>query len=165
MSSAVKRAVIGYCVAFGNMFFAHGLFFALAYLFNDGFSMLFYVLQLILNIVLHFAVLKKRFEPVKERNPWLYFLLAVTAGAVWMGALLIFARLFVNDIINVNLWENYPETLLGLLPLLLIFTIALSVIYYTLFRKRVGEMYYFYTLSIMLTVTFPIVLLLTFPFD
>lgn len=165
MSSAVKRAVIGYCVAFGNMFFAHGLFFVLAYLFNDGFSMLFYVLQLILNIVLHFAVLKKRFEPVKERNPWLFFLLAVTAGAVWMGALLIFARLFVNDIINVNLWENYPETLLGLLPLLLIFTIALSVIYYTLFRKRVGEMYYFYTLSIMLTVTFPIVLLLTFPFD
>ena len=164
MSSAVKRAVIGYCVAFGNMFFAHGLFFVLAFLFNDGHSFVFYVLQLILNIVLHFAVLKKRFEPVKERNPLLYFLLAVTAGAVWAGAFFIFTRLVLNDIIEVNLWENYPETLLGLLPLLLIFTIVFSVIYYTLFRKRVGELYYFYTLSIMLTLTFPIVLILTFPF-
>ena len=111
MSSAVKRAVIGYCVAFGNMFFAHGLFFVLAYLFNDGASFLFYVLQLILNIVLHFAVLKKRFEPVKERNPLFYFLLAVTAGAVWTGAFFIFTRLALDDIIDVSLWENYPETL------------------------------------------------------
>lgn len=147
------------------MFFAHGLFFVLAYLFNDGFSLLFYVLQLILNIVLHFAVLKKRFEPVKERNPLFYLLLAVTAGAVWTGAFFIFKALVWNDIIEVNLWENYPETLFGFLPLILLFTISLSVIYYAIFRKRVGELYYFYTFGIMLAATMPIVLVLTFPFD
>lgn len=165
MASAVKRAVIGFCVAFGNMFFAHGLFFVLAYLFNDGFSLLFYVLQLVLNIVLYFAVLKKQFQPVKERNPLFYFLLAATAGAVWTGAFFIFKALVWNDIIEVNLWENYPETLLGFLSLILLFIIPLSVIYYAIFRKRVGELYYFYTLGILLVATVPIVLVLTFPFD
>ena len=167
MSSAVKRAVIGYCVAFGNMFFAHGLFFVLVYLFNDGASLLFYVLQLILNIVLHFAVLKKRFEPVKERNPWLYFLLAVTAGAVWTGAYFIFIALVSNDIIDNQLfWNSYPEAMLGFLPLILMFTIVFSVIYYTLFRKHVGELFYFYTFSISLVATIPLALIVTlYPFD
>lgn len=164
MASAVKRSVIGFCVAFGNMFLAHGLFFVLAYLFNDALDLLFYVLQLILNIVLYFTVLKKQFEPVKERKLLFYFLLAAIAGAVWTGAYFIFMTLAENDIIKVNLWESYPETLLGFLPLILLFIIPLSVIYYAVFRKRVGELYYFYTLSILLVSTMPIVLVLTFPF-
>lgn len=164
MASAVKRSVIGFCVAFGNMFLAHGLFFVLAYLFNDALDLLFYVLQLILNIVLYFTVLKKQFEPVKERKLLFYFLLAAIAGAVWTGAYFIFMTLAENDIIKVNLWENYLETLLGFLPLILLFIIPLSVIYYAVFRKRVGELYYFYTLSILLVSTMPIVLVLTFPF-
>lgn len=164
MASAVKRSVIGFCVAFGNMFLAHGLFFVLAYLFNDVLDLLFYVLQLILNIVLYFTVLKKQFEPVKERKLLFYFLLAAIAGAVWTGAYFIFMTLAENDIIKVNLWENYPETLLGFLPLILLFIIPLSVIYYAVFRKRVGELYYFYTPSILLVSTMPIVLVLTFPF-
>ena len=173
MSSAVKRAVIGFCVAFGNMFFAHGLFFvfaAIVVLINiEELQMLtialLYALQLALNIVLYFMVLKKKFQPVKEREPLFYFLFTLTAGAIWTGALFIFARLFVNDVIDFNLWDNYPETLLGLLPLIAMFTIMFSVIYYTLFRKRVGELYHFYTLGIMLIGTVPIVFLLTFPLD
>lgn len=166
MTDTVKRSVIGFCVALGNMFFAHGLFFVLAYLFNDGSSLLFYVLQLVLNVVLHFTVLKKRFKPVKERNPWLYFLLAVTAGAVWTGAYFIFIKLVEFRIIEVNLLENYPETLLGFLPLIIMFTIPLTVLYYALFRKRVGELYYFYTLSISLTATIPLAVIVTlYPFD
>lgn len=177
MTSTVKRFVIGFCVAFGNMFLAHGIVFVLTALFDflSNFGnivrmqiptvILFYALQLVLNIVLHFAVLKKQFQPVKEREPLFYFLLTVTAGAVWTGAFLIFKALVWNDIIEVNLWENYPETLLGFLPLILLFTIPLSVIYYTLFRKRVGELFYFYTLGIMLIGTVPIVFILTFPLD
>lgn len=172
MTSAVKRSVIGFCVAFGNMFLAHGLFFVFSVIVHFFWNIeqipiiiLLYALQLVLNIVLHFAILKKRFEPVKERNPLFYFLLTVTAGAVWTGAFFIFKALVWNDIIEVNLWDNYPETLLGFLPLILMFTIPLSVIYYTLFKKRVGELYYFYTLSIMLIATMPIVFILTFPFD
>jgi len=168
MAEVVKRSVIGYCVAFGNMFFAHGLFFVLAYLFNDGSSFLFYVLQLILNIVLHFAVLKKRFEPVKERNPWLYFLLAAIACAIWTVAYFIFNALLRSDIIEINLGNeaNYPETLLGFLPLILMFVIPVSVIYYVFFRKRVGELYYFYMLSILLVATVPLVVIITlYPFD
>lgn len=172
MASTVKRSVIGFCVAFGNMFLAHGLFFVfygiVQYFENIDqipIMILLYTLQLILNIVLHFTVLKKQFQPVKEREPLFYFLLTVTAGAVWTGAFLIFKALVWNDIIEVNLWENYPETLLGFLPLILLFTIPLSVIYYTLFRKRVGELFYFYTLGIMLIGTVPIVFILTFPLD
>lgn len=167
MSSTVKRAAIGYCVAFGNMFFAHGLFFVLAYLFNDGSSLLFYVLQLVLNIVLHFTVLKKQFQPVKESKPLYYFLLTVTAVAVWTGAYFIFYALLEYDIIDNQLfWNSYPEAMLGFLPLLLIFTIVFSVIYYTLFRKRVGELFYFYTLGIMLAGTVPMsFILLLYPFD
>lgn len=169
MSSTVKRAAIGYCVAFGNMFFAHGLFFVLAYLFNDGSSLLFYVLQLVLNIVLHFTVLKKQFQPVKESKPLYYFLLTVTAVAVWTGAYFIFNALLENNIIELYIIgddSNYPEVLLGFLPMLLIFTIVFSVIYYTLFRKRVGELFYFYTLGIMLAGTVPMsLILLLYPFD
>ncbi|MCX4356220.1 MAG: hypothetical protein OSJ43_08350 [Oscillospiraceae bacterium] len=164
MTSAVKRSVIGFCVAFGNMFLAHELFFLLTHLFNDALSLLFYVLQLILNIVLYFAVLKKRFEPVKERNPLFYFLLAVTAGAVWTGAFFIFITLARFDIIELNVREaNYPEMLLGFLPMFLIFTIAFSVIYYTFFRKHVGELFHFYTISILLIITIPLVMFLVIP--
>ena len=173
MSTAVKRAVIGYCVAFGNMFLAHGLFFvliAIDVLINiEELQMLtlalLYALQLALNIVLHFTVLKKKFQPVKEREPLFYFLFTLTAGAVWTGAFFIYKELVWNDIIEVSLWDNYPETLLGLLPLIAMFTIVFSVIFYTLFRKRVGELYHFYTLSIMLIGTVPIFFVLTFPVD
>jgi len=177
MAGTMKRSVIGFCLAFGNMFLAHGIDFALTALFDflSNFGnivqmqiptvILLYALQLALNIVLHFAVLKKQFQPVKERKPLFYFLLTVTVGAVWTGSFFIFKALVLNDIIEVNLWENYPETLLGFLPLILMFTIPLSVIYYALFRKRVGELFYFYTLSISLIATMPIVLVLTFPFD
>ncbi len=171
MASTVKRSVIGFCVAFGNMFLAHGLFFVFGVL-CDFFrnieqipiEILLYALQLALNIALHFAVLKKQFQPVKERRPLFYILLAAAAGVVWTGAFFIFMTLVLFDIIEVNLWENYTETLLGFLPLILLFTIPLSVIYYAIFRKRVGELYYFYTLSIMLVATVPMVFVLTFPF-
>ena len=173
MTSTVKRSVIGFCVAFGNMFLAHGLFFVLiAIVFLTEIEelqmlslILLYALQLALNIVLHFTVLKKKFQPVKEREPLFYFLFTLTASAVWTGAFFIYKALVWNDIIDISLWENYPETLLSLLPLLLIFTIVFSVIYYALFRKRVGELYHFYALSIMLIGTVPIVFILTFPLD
>ena len=135
-------------------------------LFNDGSSLLLYVLQLVLNVVLHFTVLKKRFKPVKERNPLFYFLFTLTAGAVWTGAYFIFIKLVEFRIIEVNLLENYPETLLGFLPLIIMFTIPLTVLYYALFRKRVGELYYFYTLSISLIATIPLAVIVTlYPFD
>lgn len=161
MTSAVKRFVIGFCVAFGNMFLAHGLFFIFINLIKGAdpeFYML-YALQLAVNIVLYFAVLKKQFEPIKERKPLFYFILAAIAGAVWTGAYLIFHALVESNIIELNMGNdaNYPDVLLGFLPLLLMFTIVFSVIYYTLFRKRVGELFYFYTLSISLVATIPIV--------
>lgn len=175
MASAVKRPVIGFCVAFGIMFLAHGIVFGLTVLFdflsNFGNTVrmqipviLLYALQLALNIVLYFAVLKKRFEPVKDRKPLFYFLLAAIAGAVWTGAYFIFMTLAWFDIIELNVREaNYPEMLLGFLPMFLIFTIAFSVIYYTLFRKRVGELFYFYMLGILLIITIPLVLFLVIP--
>lgn len=172
MSSAVKRAVIGYCVAFGNMFLAHGLFLLFIYLIKGSSNPEFfglYALQLAANIVLHFTVLKKQFQPVKERKPLFYFLLAAIAGAVWTGAYFIFNALLENNIIELYIIgddSNYPEVLLGFLPMLLMITIVFSVIYYTLFRKRVGELFYFYTLGIMLVGTVPMsVLLLLYPFD
>lgn len=179
MASAVKRSVIGFCVAFGNMFLAHGIVFGLTVLFdflsNFGNTVrmqipviLLYALQLALNIVLYFAVLKKQFEPVKERKPLFYFLLAVTAGAVWTGAYFIFHALLEFNIIEFDLANEaaYTGVLLGFLPMFLIFTVAFSVIYYTLFRKRVGELYYFYTLGISLAATIPAaVLILMYPYD
>lgn len=160
MTSTVKRAVIGFCVAFGNMFLAHGLFLVFIYLIkgqDPEFYML-YSLQLAANIVLYFTVLKKQFEPVKERKPLFYFLLAVIAGAVWTGEYFIFMKLLELHFFELNMGDdaNYPEVLFGFLPLLLMFTIVFSVIYYTLFRKRVGELFYFYTLSISLVATIPI---------
>lgn len=171
MTSTVKRFVIGFCVAFGNMFLAHGLFFVFIYLIkgHDPEFYMLYALQLAANIVLYFTVLKKQFQPVKERKPLFYFLLAAIAGAVWTGAYFIFNALLENNIIELYIIgddSNYPEVLLGFLPMLLMFTIVFSVIYYTLFRKRVGELFYFYALSIMLVVTVPMsVLLLLYPYD
>ena len=177
-ASAMKRSVIGFCVAFGNMFLAHGLFFVfyvIVQFFMDidmdieqiPIMILLYALQLALNIVLHFTVLKKQFQPVKEREPLFYFLLTVTAGVVWTGAYFIFNALFEYDIIDSRLFGNsYLEMMLGFQPLLMMFTIAFSVIYYTRFRKRVGELFYFYTFSIMLIGTVPMpVLLFLPPFD
>ncbi len=72
---------------------------------------------------------------------------------VWVIAVNIFLLLYY--IIDVNINNSYHETLLRFLPLFLIFTILFSVIYYTLFRKRVGELFFFYTLSIVLVVAIP----------
>lgn len=165
MASAVKRSVIGFCVAFGNMFLAHVAIFGFGS--DIGFYLL-CVLQLAANIVLYFVVLKKQFEPVGERKPLFYFLLAATAGAVWTGAYFIFNALLEFDIIELDMGNEatYPGVLLGFLPLLLMFTIVFSVIYYTVFRKRVGELYFFNTLGISLTATIPIAfLILMYPYD
>lgn len=164
MASAVKRSVIGFCIAFGNMFLAHGAIFGFGS--DIGFYLL-CVLQLAANIVLYFVVLKKQFEFVGERKPLFYFLLAATAGAVWTGAYFIFNKLLEFDIIELDLAEaDYTGVLLGFLPLLLMFTIVFSVIYYTVFRKRVGELYFFNTLGISLTATIPIAfLILMYPYD
>ncbi len=166
--SKVKRAVIGYCIAFGNMFLAHGLFFvslALIIFFHPSEEIpvviLVYALQLAANIALYFTVLKKMFKPPEKKTPPLYFLLAITAAAVWVIAFNIFLLLY--DVIGVDIMNSYPEALLGFLPLFLIFTVLFSVIYYTLFRKRVGELFCFYTVGIMLAVTIPAVLVLLVP--
>ncbi len=72
--STVKRAVIGYCIAFGNMFLVHGLFFvSLALIFFHPSEeipvvILVYALQLAANIALYFTVLKKQFKPPEKKT-------------------------------------------------------------------------------------------------
>lgn len=165
MKTFLKHLSIDYATIIGNMFLSHGLFglfIVVVNLFRSigiNFDIVehltlftLYALQMLMNILLYKTLLKKVYSPPEQKNLLLYSILPIVVAVIWI---LVFKILLAVEY-EFN-FETYFGMLVSLLPLFLLTLISVSIVYYSFFKKYVGEVYYTYILSVMCVATVPIV--------
>lgn len=164
MKTALKHLSVDLAVVLGNTFLSYlmiPLWYILVVFFQSigssdimQFITLFFVcaLQISINILLYKMLLKKFYEPAEHKNPFLYLLLPMAIAVLWVCMLRLLDAVGYDFDFNL---DPYLWTLISFLPVVLLTLLPPLNIYRLGFKKRVGEMYCVYVLSIFGVLMFP----------
>lgn len=157
MKKALKNLSVDLAVVLGNTFLSYFMiwfWYILVVFFQSigssdimQFITLFGVcaLQISINILLYKTLLKKFFESAERKNPFLYLALPIAVAVLWVG---MFRLLDAVDYdFDCNL-DPYLGTLISFLPIVLLTLLPPLVVYRLGLKKRVGEAYCVYVLSV-----------------
>lgn len=158
MKNVLKHLSVDLAVVLGNTFLSYFMIWfwyiliILLQKINMGFDTMQHItllfvcaLQIAINILLYKTLLKKFFEPAERRNLFLYLALPIAVAVLWVG---MFRLLDAVDYdFDCNL-DPYLGTLISFLPLVLLTLLLPLVVYRLGLKKRVGEAYCVYVLSV-----------------
>lgn len=166
MKTFLKHLTIDLIIVFGNTFLSYGLLFLwyivvvlLQYEMQHLTLLLMCALQIAINILLYKTLLKKFYEPAEQKNPVLYLLLPIVTAALGVGMFRLLDAVGYEFDLNIY---YYLRALINYLPVVLLTLLPPLIAYRLCFKKRVGEAYSVYTLSIFGVAMFPITILLCY---
>lgn len=160
MKTFLKHLTIDLVIVFGNTFLSYGLLFLwyivvvlLQYEMQHLTLLLMCALQIAINILLYKTLLKKFYGPAEQKKPAFYLLLPILTAAVWVGVFKLLEAVGYGFELDI---DYYLWALISFMPLNLFTLLPPAIAYCLYFRKRVGEAYFVYMLSVFGVAIFPV---------